>query len=98
LANEYRRHNVVVNNVCSGYTATAQLMELSQTPAEKEGVSAQPIEDRWASQTPLGRIGTPEQFANEKFANVVAFLASERARYVTGVSLGVDGGVLKRLY
>jgi 3-oxoacyl-[acyl-carrier protein] reductase len=68
-------------------------MELSQKLAEKEGVSPRAIEDRWASQTPLGRVGTPEEFAN-----VVVFLASERASYVTGISLGVDGGIVKGLY
>jgi 3-oxoacyl-[acyl-carrier protein] reductase len=93
LANEYGRDNVLVNSVCPGYTATARLIELSQTLAEKEGVSPREIADRWASQTPLGRVGTPEEFAN-----VVVFLASERASYVTGVSLGVDGGIVKGLY
>jgi 3-oxoacyl-[acyl-carrier protein] reductase len=92
LANEYGRHNVLVNNVCPGYTATARLMELAQTLAEKEGVSPRAIEGRWASQTPLGRVGTPEEFAN-----VVVFLASERASYVSGVSLDVDGGIVKEL-
>ena len=93
LANEYGRHNVLVNNVCPGYTATARLVELSQKLAEREGVTPQAIEDRWASQTPLGRVGTPEEFAN-----VVVFLASERASYVTGVSIAVDGGIVKGLY
>jgi 3-oxoacyl-[acyl-carrier protein] reductase len=93
LANEYGRHNVLVNSVCPGYTATARLMELSQKLAEKEGISPQAVEDRWTSQIPLGRVGTPEEFAN-----VVVFLASERASYVTGVSLGVDGGIVKGLY
>jgi len=93
LANEYGRHNVLVNNVCPGYTATARLIELSQTLAQKEGVTPQAIQDRWASQTPLGRVGTPEEFAN-----VVVFLASERASYVTGVSVAIDGGIVKGLY
>jgi 3-oxoacyl-[acyl-carrier protein] reductase len=93
LANEYGRHNVLVNSVCPGYTATARLIELSQRLAEKEGVSPKAIEDRWAGQTPLGRVGTPEEFAN-----AVVFLASARASYITGVSLGVDGGIVKGLY
>lgn len=93
LANEYGRYNVLVNSVCPGYTATARLIELSQRLAEKEGVTPKDIEDRWAGQTPLGRIGTPEEFAN-----VLVFLASERASYVTGVSLGIDGGIVKGLY
>ncbi len=93
LANEYGPYNVLVNNVCPGFTATARLLELSQTLAGKQGVTAREIEERWAKQAPLGRIGQPEEFAD-----VVVFLASERASYVTGVSIGVDGGIVKGLY
>jgi 3-oxoacyl-[acyl-carrier protein] reductase len=93
LSNEYGPYNVLVNNVCPGYTATARLVDLSERLANNEGVTANEIEQRWASQVPLGRVGTPEEFAN-----VVVFLASERASYVTGVSLQVDGGIVKGLY
>src|ERR1051325_1310565 len=74
LSNEYGPYNVLVNSVCPGYTATARLMSLSGKLAEKEGVAAQESEDRWAKQTPLRRVGQPDEFAN-----VVVFLASERA-------------------
>jgi 3-oxoacyl-[acyl-carrier protein] reductase len=90
LANEYGPYNVLVNNVCPGFTATARLLSLSAVLAKKEGVEPGEIEARWARQAPLGRIGRPEEFAN-----VVVFLASERASYVTGVSIAVDGGVIK---
>lgn len=93
LANEYGPYNVLVNNVCPGYTATARLLELSGKLAARDGVTTQEIEERWASQTPLRRIGLPEEFAN-----VVVFLASERASFVTGVSVAVDGGTVKGLY
>jgi 3-oxoacyl-[acyl-carrier protein] reductase len=93
LSNEYGPYNVLVNNVCPGFTATDRLMDLSQTLAGKQGVTPAEIEERWAKQTPLGRVGQPEEFAN-----VVVFLASERASYVTGVSIGVDGGIVKGLY
>jgi 3-oxoacyl-[acyl-carrier protein] reductase len=93
LANEYGPYNVLVNNVCPGYTATARLMSLAERIAEREGVDPARIEQRWASQAPLSRVGRPEEFAD-----VVVFLASERASYVTGVSIAVDGGIVKGLY
>jgi len=93
LSNEYGPYNVLVNSVCPGFTATARLMDLSQTLGAKQGVPAAEIESRWAKQTPLGRVGQPEEFAN-----VVVFLASERASYVTGVSIAIDGGIVKGLY
>jgi 3-oxoacyl-[acyl-carrier protein] reductase len=93
LANEYGPHNVLVNNVCPGYTATARLISLTATLAGKEGVTPREIEERWARQAPLRRIGQPEEFAN-----LVVFLASERASYITGASIAVDGGLVKGLY
>jgi 3-oxoacyl-[acyl-carrier protein] reductase len=90
LANEYGPYNILVNNICPGFTATARLNELAETLASKGGVSAADIEKRWASQAPLGRVGQPEEFAN-----LVVFLASERASYITGESIAVDGGLVK---
>ena len=93
LANEYGPYNVLVNNVCPGFTATARLNSLAETLAGKAGVSPRDIEQRWAAQAPLGRVGQPEEFAN-----LVVFLASERASYITGTSIAVDGGSVKGLY
>jgi 3-oxoacyl-[acyl-carrier protein] reductase len=90
LANEYGPYNVLVNNVCPGFTATARLNELAETLAAKAGVSPADIEKHWAGQAPLGRVGRPEEFAN-----LVVFLASERASYITGESIAVDGGLVK---
>jgi 3-oxoacyl-[acyl-carrier protein] reductase len=93
LANEYGPYNVLVNSVCPGYTATARLLQLSENMAAREGVDAARIEERWSAQTPLKRVGRPEEFAN-----LVVFLASERAGFITGVSIAVDGGLVKGLY
>jgi len=93
LSNEYGKDNVLVNNVCPGYTLTARLDELAERLAKSEGVAPNVILDRWASQVPLQRIGQPEEFAN-----LVVFLASERASYITGASIAVDGGIVKGIY
>jgi 3-oxoacyl-[acyl-carrier protein] reductase len=93
LANEYGRYGVLVNNVCPGYTATARLVELSRRLAGKDDVDPAEIQERWAQQTALGRVGRPEEFAD-----LVVFLASERASYITGASIAVDGGLVKGLY
>src|SRR5262249_8220611 len=93
LSNEYGPYNILVNNVCPGFTATARLLELSSTLAARQGVTPEQVEARWASQAPLGRVGQPKEFAD-----VVVFLASERASYVTGASIAVDGGSVKGIY
>lgn len=93
LANEYGPHGITVNNVCPGYTETERLNVLADMLAGNEGVARGQIHARWAQQIPLRRIGTPEEFAD-----VVAFLASERASYVTGASLGVDGGYIRGIF
>lgn len=77
LSNEYAPYNVLVNSVCPGYTATERLLKLGVRPE---------------AQIPLGRVGTPEEFAN-----LVVFLASDRASYITGVSIPVDGGWVKAI-
>jgi 3-oxoacyl-[acyl-carrier protein] reductase len=90
LSNEYGSDNVLVNNVCPGFTRTARLDHLSARLAASEGVAPAEIHRRWSSQIPLQRLGTPEEFAN-----LVVFLASECASYITGASIAVDGGFVK---
>jgi len=92
LANEYGPYNVLVNNVCPGYTATDRLLDLGVTLAKRKGVTQREVEDGWARQAALQRIGRPEEFAN-----VVVFLASERASFVNGAAWAVDGGISARL-
>jgi len=92
LANEYAKYGITVNNVCPGYTATDRLRELSEAIAERNKVSVESVEDGWKEEIPAGRIGSPEEFAA-----VVAFLASERASYVNGTSIAIDGGIVRSL-
>jgi 3-oxoacyl-[acyl-carrier protein] reductase len=93
LANEYGRYNVLVNNVCPGYTRTERLTELATDLAAGGNATPEEIERRWTNQIPLGRLAEVEEFAG-----VVAFLASARASYVTGASIAVDGGLVRGIY
>jgi 3-oxoacyl-[acyl-carrier protein] reductase len=90
LANECGRYNVLVNNICPGYTRTDRLTELSARLAARGATTPAEIERQWTNQIPLGRLAEVEEFAS-----VVAFLASDRASYLTGVSLAVDGGLVR---
>ena len=83
LSNELGVYNITVNNVMPGYTETDRLKKL----LEKNSSFATA-----KNEIPLGRFGTPEEFAA-----AVTFLASERASYITGVSLAVDGGWIKNI-
>lgn len=90
LANEYGPSNVLVNNVCPGFTATDRLNSLADKLAAEQNVTPDAIRERWASNCALRRVGRPEEFAA-----AVAFLASERASYITGQSIAIDGGFAK---
>jgi 3-oxoacyl-[acyl-carrier protein] reductase len=92
LANEYACHGITVNNVCPGYTRTDRLDDLAGMMAARTGSTTEQVFEGWKKLIPAGRLGKPEEFAA-----VVAFLASERASYVNGVSLAVDGGTTRSL-
>jgi 3-oxoacyl-[acyl-carrier protein] reductase len=92
LASEYGADNITVNNVCPGYTRTARLDELARSMAQSSGQSRENIFARWSAQIPMGRLGRPEEFAA-----LVAFLCSERASYITGTTIAVDGGYVRSL-
>jgi 3-oxoacyl-[acyl-carrier protein] reductase len=92
LANEYAAFGITVNNVCPGYTRTARLDNLAKSISARSNVKPEEVFAGWAREIPAGRIGTPKEFAA-----VVAFLASDRASYVNGTSIAVDGGLVRSL-
>jgi 3-oxoacyl-[acyl-carrier protein] reductase len=92
LANEYASDGITVNNVCPGFTRTARLDKLAAGISARSGANLDEVFAGWEREIPAGRLGTPEEFAA-----VVAFLASERAGYVNGTSIAVDGGLVRSL-
>lgn len=93
VANEVAPHGVTVNNILPGFTRTERLVELATALSKREGVSIEDAYARWEAEIPMGRVGEPHEFAA-----MAAFLCSERASYVTGQSVAVDGGWIKALF
>jgi 3-oxoacyl-[acyl-carrier protein] reductase len=92
LARRYAAHGITVNCVCPGYTDTERLGELAQDGARRQGTDPEGIRARWRANIPRGQLGRPEEVGA-----AVAFLCSERASFVNGVSLPVDGGESRSL-
>lgn len=92
LANEFGKDGILVNNVGPGFTATDRLRELAKSRAAGLGKPEQEIFDSWAQDAPLKRLGEPREVAE-----TIVWLASERASYITGQTILVDGGMYKGL-
>src|SRR5207244_1911162 len=92
VSNEVAPDGVTVNNVAPGYTLTERQDELAEARGKASGKSKQEMIEFWASQTPMRRMASAEEIAA-----AVVFLASERASYITGVTLQVDGGWVRSL-
>lgn len=87
LSNELAPLGVTVNNVLPGYTLTDRVRSLARTQAEKEGAKVNEMLARMEEAIPMKRLGRPEDVGD-----LVAFLASEQAGYITGASIQIDGG------
>ncbi|GAC1434280.1 MAG: SDR family oxidoreductase [Terriglobales bacterium] len=92
LANEFGKDGILVNNVGPGYTATDRLKELAKARSAATGKSEKDIFAGWAVDAPLRRVGEPREVAD-----TIVWLASERASFITGQTLLVDGGSYKGL-
>jgi 3-oxoacyl-[acyl-carrier protein] reductase len=92
LANEFGKDGILVNNVGPGFTATDRLKELAHSRAATLGKTEREIFDEWATDAALKRLGDPRELAD-----TIVWLASERASYITGQTILVDGGLYKGL-
>jgi 3-oxoacyl-[acyl-carrier protein] reductase len=92
LSNEFGKDGITANNVGPGYTATDRLKQISSRLSHSAGITEQEVQQSWISQIPIGRLGQPEEVAD-----AVVWLASERASFITGQTLLVDGGMYKGL-
>jgi 3-oxoacyl-[acyl-carrier protein] reductase len=89
LAGEVGKDGITANIIVPGRIATSRVAALDNAKAKREGRSVEEVAAESQSTIPLGRYGKAEEYAD-----VVAFLASERAAYITGSVIRVDGGMI----
>jgi 3-oxoacyl-[acyl-carrier protein] reductase len=87
ISRELGPFGITVNSVLPGYTRTERLEYLAEQLSSKGGKSKEAVYADWQSRVPVGRLGKPEELAS-----LVAFLASDKAGYITGTATAVDGG------
>jgi 3-oxoacyl-[acyl-carrier protein] reductase len=92
LANEVATFGITVNNILPGYTRTERVEQLSDATAQREGITREAATAKWEAEIPMRRLGEPREFGA-----LAAFLASERASYITATSIPVDGGWIRSL-
>ncbi len=92
LADELAPFGIRANAICPGWTRTARVEQLLEDRAQRSGTTPEDEAANIAADIPLGRMGTPEEFAA-----AVAFLVSDAASFINGVSLSVDGGMARQV-
>ena len=92
ISNDLAKHGLTVNTVAPGYTETERLVHLAEIESKASGKTIKEIYAGWAANVPAGRLGRPEELAA-----LIAFLSSERAAYINGTTIQVDGGYIKGL-
>ena len=90
LANQYSKDGILVNSVAPGFILTARQQEIGSARAKAAGITPTEYLENLGKRIPAGRMGTPEELAN-----VIVFLGSERASYVSGTTVNVDGSIMK---
>ena len=88
LANELAPFNITVNNLISGPVDTDYLNAALESEAKESGKTFEELWQQAISAIPMGRLGKPEEVGD-----LVAFLASDRASFLTGASVMLDGGM-----
>lgn len=90
LSMDIAKDNITINNTLTGYFDTERIAQLNAQKAKKMNLKPEEVRAAMEAQVPMQRIGQPEEYAN-----LICFLASEQASYITGTNIPIDGGLLK---
>lgn len=90
LAFDVAKNGITLNNILTGYFDTDRIAQLNTKKAEKLSVPVSEVRANMEEQVPMKRIGDPKEFGY-----LVTFLASDKAAYITGTNIPIDGGLLK---
>ena len=93
LADELAPFGITVNTVCPGYTKTERVEAILESQSNASGLKKEDIEKSIANNIPMKRVGEAEDLAG-----LITFLASEKANYMTGLAVQVDGGSARTFY
>jgi 3-oxoacyl-[acyl-carrier protein] reductase len=93
MSNEFAAEGVLVNAVLPGHVLTDRQVHLNEIRSKETGLSVEEYAARVQRAIPLGRYGRPREIGD-----VVAFLASDRAGYLTGATIQVDGGIIQSTF
>ena len=92
LSDEVAKDNILVNNVAPGFLLTDRMMEVIESRSGATDMTAEQAMDALTNSIPMGRVGR-----SQELANLVVFLASDAASYITGTTIQVDGGVVRSM-
>jgi len=92
VSNQYANDGITINNIATGYTFTERVTTLADNIAESQNITPEQVIDSWIEKIPAGRLAQPEEIAW-----MAAFLASEKASYITGTTIPVDGGFVQSM-
>ncbi len=92
VSNNYAQYGITANCVCPGFTDTERLKELLKNRAEQADTTIEEIVKNISGTIPVNRLGQPDELAS-----LITFLASDKAAYITGSSIAVDGGFNRAL-
>jgi 3-oxoacyl-[acyl-carrier protein] reductase len=93
LSRELAKDNILINNVCPGRIDTARHRKLNEDRAKRSNRPLEEVNKEMKGEVPLGRYGE-----SAEVADLVLFLASERASYITGTTIQIDGGLIRSTY